>query len=753
MSQPILVGFDYETHLFGPENLAPKPVCLSVAINADPQAETVEELDLDEDGLELGTAGDGDLEPTMDELLQGVDQSESIKLVGANVAFDLAVAAADDDRKLRSGGRFPLIFKLLTDQKISDVQIREKLLLLSTQGSLAYRDLPDGTTRKITGAYYGLGPLTERYLGIVVEKAQGDAEGQDAWRLNYDALEDLPMVEWPEEAVDYAIKDSIYPTLIWRLQEAEAKRVGQDIGIDPFQTEAFRVAVRFSLFLMSAEGVHVDPVEHSRIMGELKDALRPEKLTLLVQTGILRPGEAPQPYANGAKQHDPSCKGAARKDCDCPVKMTKGKAESINKKALTEFVLALREELGEDKVNLKQTDKGNWKIDKEFLEDHYRLSKVLEQYRNRQAVQKLVTTDMPRMEWPKGSGKPAKILHASFDELKETGRTSSYASKAYPSWNCQNPHPRVRAAIVPEDGYVLYSVDYDGMELVTLAQKCYSLFGFSVLRDVINKGWDAHAYLGSHLAYYLDEDFREAVQEECGASPDGDQLYLAFDKCKKSKHEEVRAFFKSYRKLAKPTGLGYPGGLGPETFTQFAHATYGIECDVELAAELREVWHKCFPEMRRYLDWISSSCEDPINPDKYAYVTPLGMYRAGCGYCAAANGAALQSPGAEGALLALCAIQEATFADDASVLYDDEHGPRHRALIFLHDEILGKARIDCAHEVAHEVARIMVDCMKLITPDVTPGASPVLMTRWSKKAEPVFDASGRLIPWSPKEDA
>lgn len=737
----MLIGFDYETHLIGPQNLAPKPICLSAFLNNKPLAESVDELAIDPDtDMELATAADGDLPELVNELIGAALDGEI--LVGANVAFDLAVATRQHPEL------FAPVFQALSDGRISDVQVREKLLILASTGDLAYVTLPDGSAKKINGSHFSLAALAERHLGVTLEgktktNKQGQVvEGADAWRINYDVLEDLPLEDWPEEAVEYSLLDSVYPTLIWRLQEQQREELKQALGIDPLRTEAFRSLVKFCLYLMSMEGVRLDPEEHAKIVAELEEALKPENLNLLVQEGILRPGEPPRPHARGHRDHVEGCK---RKGCDCPIRMTAAIPPSIDTAARNAYVEALKRDMP-DKVTLRYTDKGNLQVDKEFMEDHYRLDPVIAQLRDRQAVQKLVTTDMPRMEWPKGSGQPASVLHASFDELKETGRTSSYASKLYPSWNCQNPHPRVRAAVVPREGYVLYSVDFGGMELGTLAQKCYSLFGHSVLRDVINKGWDAHAYLGAHLAYYLDDDFHESCNEECGAQPTGDQLYEAFKRCEGHEIEEVAKFYKHYRTFAKPTGLGYPGGLGPATFVEYAHATYRIEVDEQTAAELREVWHRTFPEMQLYLNWINDHCGDPINGGEFAYLTPLGMYRAGASYCAAANGAALQSPGAEGALLALCSVVESTYAAPASVLYPDEQGPRHRCLLFLHDELIGEAREDCAHEVAHEVARIMVESMSLVTPDVQPSAEPVLMRRWSKSAKPYFDQTGRLLP-------
>lgn len=738
MEDRILIGADYETYLIGPECLAPKPVCLGATINADPEALYPDQLGLDDENCELATSGDGDLRELMESLL---DSGEI--LVWANAPFDLAVAATD------CPDLWPKIWQALEDGRISDVQVREKLLNLADTGDLKYFNPPSGNPIPI---FYSLAALASKYLGVEMEgktksNSKGEIiEGADAWRINYNVLDGEPLEDWPEEAVEYAMLDTLYPTLIWRHQEQRAKDLAQKIGIDPLRTEAFRVAVRFGLHLFSMHGVMIDPEEHARVVGELQEALRPENLERLVAAGILTPGAPEQPYANGAKSHVEDCK--TKSNCDCPVKMKAATKDKISKKTLEAYVLRLKARLG-DKVTLKKTEKGNYKLDAEFFDDHYKLDPLLKEYRDRQKMQKLVTTDLPRMEWPKGSGIPARVLHASFDELKETGRTSSYASKIFPSWNGQNPHPRVRACVVPRPGFYLYSVDYSGMELGTLAQKCYDLFGFSVLKDVINKGWDAHSYLGAHLAFYLDEKFSAGVQNNI-PSPTGDDLYLSFMRLKGHENPVLAKFFDHYRTFAKPTGLGYPGGLGPKTFVDYAHATYKIECSEELAKELREVWHRCFPEMKLYLDWINTNCRDPYN-DGYAYCTPLGLYRSGASFCAAANGAGLQAPSAEGALLALCRISRATYDPSVgSVLYSDERGPRHRPQLFIHDEFIGEARIDVAHEVAHEVSNLMVESMRVITPDVTPRAEPVLMLRWNKKAKPVYE-NDRLVPWVPKE--
>ncbi len=99
--------------------------------------------------------------------------------------------------------------------------------------------------------------------------------------------------------------------------------------------------------------------------------------------------------------------------------------------------------------------------------------------------------------------------------------------------------------------------------------------------------------------------------------------------------------------------------------------------------------------------------------------------------------------------MAVCTVVRATYewTQGNTILLDDRHGPRHRACAFIHDEIVGEAREDCAHEVSHEVARIMVDSMRIVTPDVAVRAEPCLMLRWDKNAKTVYE-DGRLVPWT-----
>lgn len=75
-----------------------------------------------------------------------------------------------------------------------------------------------------------------------------------------------------------------------------------------------------------------------------------------------------------------------------------------------------------------------------------------------------------------------------------------------------------------------------------------------------------------------------------------------------------------------------------------------------------------------------------------------------------------------------------------------------RAIGFFHDELFMEHPESIAHEAATRVSEIMVEELVWICPDVGPkvSAEPTLMRRWSKSAEKVTDANGRLIPWEPR---
>lgn len=700
----MLVGFDTETYLIGPDQYPPKVVCLTTVLDGDPNGE------------DLVTPYCEEYTETTTTLLRECEG------VACNLSFDLTVLMKQDPALL------PDIFDALEAGRLHDVIIREKLLNLATHGKLADIPLPSGATKRMD---YSLAELALKYLGVDLRQDKGS----DSWRMSYQSLDGVHPANWPEKAISYAVDDSRYALEIFKIQAARAK----DLPTDPFKVEAFRTRVDFILTLLSIEGVCIDPEEKKEVEALLEKELRPEKLNLLIESGILRPAEPEKPYKNKAKAHEESCD--KKKGCDCPLKMKAAKKESVNRKRYQEFVeeLALKHE-----IEFKYTDKGNKSLDADFLTEYAHLSPVLLQMEHRQKLQKIVTTELPRMEW---GGVVAKKIHPNYDVLKETGRTSSFGGSLYPSGNIQNVDPRVRQCYVardlPKNGLVpewaILSIDYSQMELGTLAQCCLNLFGYSVLAELINNGVDVHAYLGAQLAKALDPEFQNLVRNL--AQPL--DVYEEFRALKDSDSEDERAFYKHWRKFAKPTGLGYPGGLGARTFITYARGTYDVQVDLETAKALKDIWLETYPEMVDYFRHINRDLKDPWNQDRYAYETTFGMLRRGATYCAAANGLGLQAFAAEGALLGLYEVGRASHdVRLGSVLFDN-----FKPWGFVHDEILGDVRLALAHECYEAAADLMIKSMRKVTPDVACRVEPALMLKWNKFADPVYDEEGRLALW------
>lgn len=736
------IAWDTETFLIGPNNVAPKLVCVSAAVRNG-----------DDFTVDLLGNGDTGFREYVWNLLQ-----LGFVTVGQNIAYDLAVVARAFPEFL------PAIWAKLLAGEITDTAIREKLLCLSTHGKL---DMANGAKLG-----FSLGDMVLKYLG---KDISADKEGDDAWRLNYYQLDGMAACAYPPEAAEYAKHDALYTLMV---AEAQDLLVRTESGPASLSTEYFHTAAAFALHCMTVNGMAIDKQTLADLEAMLVIELGDDKLDLLVKEGIMRPAVPAQVYT---RQRKKACEILGCTDAELDelaadpavgttlveagIKFKAAEPTSICKANLQAKVKEICE-LYEIPVKLTDGGKSGERqisTDSEVIDNVAEWDPALAQYQHRQSLQKLVTTEIPRMKW---QGVPADVVHFNFNVLVETGRTSSYGGKLYPSANGQQMHPKIRPAYVPRPGNVLCSCDYSTLELVTTAQTTYSMFGHSMMRELINAGVDLHGYLGGQLALKLDKDFRElCVVNQIADKPM--EVYKQFASCKKHESEAVRDFYGHWRKFAKPVGLGFPGGLGAETFIEFAKKNYGVDIikvagshadAVLLAKELKAIWLNTFPEMQQWFAHVSKETFDPENliigywnddPDApipgQCYTTPMGMYRAGTNYCGVANGAAMQSPSAEGAKIAVINVVRACM--DVTL-----KSPLLGSipLNFIHDELLVEWPLDDkSHERAQELARLMIEAMRLICPDVKVSATPCLMLRWDKRAEPVFDENKRLIPWTP----
>jgi len=741
------IGWDTETHLIGaPYDIIPPIVCASWDVaqqgSQSPESTAVK------------STGDGtDLWDWNLRMWQSAYEASS-RIVIHNAAFDVNVGlrmcldVQNGHRPGRCGQARDLYFliwdvleKSMDNEwsgsgpiLVSDTLIREKLLHLSSHGSMTFR--------RGQNIRYSLADVVKRHFKVDIsgDKVSTDkdgrvydAEGNDitgtpeagaSWRLRYKELDGIPSNEWPEEAWDYAWSDSYWARLVW---EAQDKRIDHrpEATHGTARSESLQVYSSIALYMCTANGFTVDQGQVGRLSQSVIDQLDRIEDPLR-NNGIIR--------ANG----------------------------SVNTKIVKERIENVWSYLERQPL---LTPSGDIATSKEVMEIicEAGYDEALELYAMRQGLAKLRDAFLPNLQGDR--------VYTNFDTIKETGRTSSFGSSTkkgkkplYAAVNSQQM-PRkvgVRECFMATDpNYYLVSVDYSALELCSVAQVTFNLFGHSVHRDKINAGYDLHAYLGSAIAMVkepsivghannVDDSYqvlaahrkyrppRDYFERGVTDSEVEDRLHLA----KRAKH---------FRNLAKPVGLGYPGGLAEKTMSVFAKTVYRVLIEEHEAAELKDLWLHIYPEMVDYFQWVRGSRDFRNQNDdgdyKYCYTTPgFRRFRAGATYCATSNGMSMQSLSADGAKRSVCWIARAC----AGAL---PQGNPFRILdacyhqTFIHDEhIVALPPDPLVTERAMAIAQLMTHAMSIHMPDVHLSAEPALMRRWRKSAEAEWepDVGGSL---------
>jgi len=671
-----MLSLDTETFLIGPGAIAPRVVCASTY--------TPSESDV---------VGNGD---NLEDYLHAVFEYED-KIITHRGAYDLACIV----------GTFPNLMvpvvKALEEGRIHCTLIREKLLNLASHGQIEF-----GPTGKPVS--YALASLAYNRVGIDMRESK---VGDDIWRLRYHELDGMSASDYPPEAYEYARMDAQATYEVFKDQE-------RDTFSHALACESLHVKADFCLYLKTVRGIEVDPAEKRKVQEEVDRHLDPTNLPLIYEAGLVLPAQGAMPYSNGTKAHSPGC---PKKNCSCPVKLKAPTPEKVAKKAaLVPLVEAISLAQG---IDIKYTDKGNIATDSEFLSLLAPYSPALAQFVERAEWIKLRTSYFPALEWPFGSGVTAQTVHPNYDPLKKTGRVSAKgnnkrnaARALYPAVAIQQADPRVRGVFKPRDGFVFVVVDYSAMELCSLAQTIYDLYGYSTHRDQINAGIDPHSFLGTVLAFEGDPEFAASVSDVRG---DDSRVYERFLARKESDPD----WFKHWRTFAKPVGLGYPGGMGLDTMVSVC-AGYGFTIDRPKARSLKRTWFKVYPEMRLYL-------EQWVNQSNGRYVSPRGMIRSGCSYTECANGNALQTPGAEGMKEAMWLVTKECYAGSLIGCYP---------LINMHDELVVEVpEGPTMFDQAKKIGELMVQGMSKVLPDVTIKADPEVVRRWTKTAVPLEPSS------------
>lgn len=369
---------------------------------------------------------------------------------------------------------------------------------------------------------------------------------------------------------------------------------------------------------------------------------------------------------------------------------------------------------------------------------------------------------------------------------------------------------RVRRAIA---GRVLSSQDFKAGELVTHAQSCIWIAGYSELAKVLNAGKDPHAAFAATI------------------------LGVSYEEFLKRKKEPR---FKDTRQASKPPDFGFPGGMaevrlvlqaregGPDTpwpggpslvkddngdlvpgfkglrfcllmgvsnycgrkkTTSHKDETIPptcVEC-IDCATRLRHLWRVQWPENKPVFDYVSR-CIDrgmvisgealdrwPWLKDRYRPGQQLnpgevmqhhsGIIRGGLDFCSCANGF-FQALLARISKLAhrICVrecydrtirVPDMLFWNSKRSAYAGMPSPLYgsRIPLFAHDELLGDHPLEMSHDGPMRISEVMRDCMRWVCPDLADAAEaePTTMFKWDKRASKVMHR-GRLVPWTPEHD-
>lgn len=410
-------------------------------------------------------------------------------LVGHNVAYDIAVCVEECYRL--DPGLGERVHRAVWAKYFEGGILCTKILeMLEYVASGAMQD--HGVRKKDP---FTLQTLVARYLGEHLEK-------EDTWRLRYEELLGMPLVDWPEEARTYALDDAVYT---WRVADV---MLGRHVVYEKMMEEwGAQSRAAYALHLQGAQGARIDQLRAHTIRESVR-ARKAEAQEALLRAGLMRAAGNDVVRDMGAIRTRVASaygvQGLPAPRTDPSDRHESGQiatsADVIEQAAISDPVLA-----------------------------------ELTRYVHEEKMESTYLDVLCANEY----------IHPSWNPIVATGRTS--CSKP----NMQNL-PRgddIRECVIPREGFVLCVLDYVTAELCTLAQTCLDLFGRSAMADALIAGRDPHSELAAQLMGVPYTEFFERLKA-------GDK------KCKETRHVAKAANFGYPGGLGDDTFLTYAGGMG-----------------------------------------------------------------------------------------------------------------------------------------------------------------------------------------------
>lgn len=571
-------------------------------------------------------------------------------VAGHNIPYDLAVMMAN------CGELVPHVFDALDSNRVVCTEVRQRLIDVSLnrdrfipakEGKPAYYWAPPGHCGKEGGEWR---VASYRLADLAHRHLHVQPDGKGTIQTRFHEMWNVPVRAWPREFYEYANRDvelcaCVYNSQAW--QPAVTSTPQQYA-----QTRAY-----MWLSLASAWGIWLN----MQAAAELRGRLEAERDALL-----------------------PRLAGAAslvRKDGTRDLKAAKHRITA----AYAARGLAV-----------PRTDKDGVALDREACENSG--DALMIEYASYCQLNSILNKDL-------GEAFAVTPIHNSYVPIVDTGRTASRKP------NIQNfpRRPGVRECLEARDGCYFLEGDYSGLELATLAEVCYALFGVSNLGDAINAGIDPHLTIGAEILG-MNYDVAKAIRD---SGPQENHSQAKNCKCPYCDVDNAR-------QAGKVANFGNPGGLGPSAFCHYAKQSYGLDITEDFARYLKKVWSRFLPEMRDYFRFIES-CGESITQLYSNRVRGGITFTSGCNTLFQGLGADL----AKDAGWRICREQ-----------YDVRRNSpmlASRTVLFGHDAFLLEVQKDMLGPVAKRLTELMLEASAVWTPRVKMKVELIAMKRYTKK--------------------
>jgi hypothetical protein len=485
---------------------------------------------------------------------------------------------------------------------------------------------------------------------------------------------EVPLFQWPKEAYQYAVKDAkVTYEIMMKQDETKTKR-----KFGSMNTESLQVASAFCLRRATIDGIPIDKKAVSKLE-KIVTKKYLHSLETLQAAGLVN--------ENGSR----------------------------NYKAIQEMV----RECGVTKT----TPSGKTATDRKTLEKAPQITEELKALLEFSNNMKAVTTFIPQMGFDR--------IHPEFNVMVSTLRTSCRSSNYYkykgqeygtkvikrghsvPSINFQQI-PRAkefRKVFVPEEGHVILNADYSNLELVCFAQTSYDLFGFSDMREELNKGKNLHDVTAFEIYKLENPKVKEAEFKQ-----------MLLDKNEKA--IEVR-------NMAKIINLGIPGGQSSNTASRIAKER-GLDISEEQMRSLFNMAKGRFKEFLKFFGtgygtgWIN---DQQYKPGVFG-VEVAGAWIANRTFTEASNAKGMQALGALGAKCALCKLTRACRGFDPK--HEILEGSSMKALV--HDEFLVSTKDEDLDNKCDAMALLMLEGVSKYMPDVLVSCEMDVQDYWGKSS-------------------